>query len=90
MSAEGAQRGAEYYFYLFALISLSLGIFNLLPFLPLDGGHVLFVVLEWLRGRPISRGVFERVSAIGIMLMLIVFVIGLNNDLSSLFSAPGK
>ena len=72
------------------LISLSLGIFNLLPFLPLDGGHVLFVVLEWLRGRPISRGVFERVSAIGIMLMLIVFVIGLNNDLSSLFSAPGK
>jgi len=90
VSAEGAQRGAEYYFYLFALISLSLGIFNLLPFLPLDGGHVLFIVLEWLRGRPISRNVFERVSAIGIVLMLLVFVIGLNNDLSSLFSAPGK
>jgi regulator of sigma E protease len=90
VSAESAQRGAAYYFYVFALISLSLGIFNLLPFLPLDGGHVLFILLEWLRGRPMSRGVFERVSAIGIVLMLIVFVIGLNNDLSSPFGSPGK
>jgi len=87
VSAESAQRGAAYYFYVFALISLSLGIFNLLPFLPLDGGHVLFIALEWVRGRPVSRGVFERVSAIGIVLMLIVFVIGLNNDLSSPFGA---
>jgi regulator of sigma E protease len=70
---------------LLALVSLALAIFNLLPFLPLDGGHILFALAERLRGgRPVPRAVFERVSAIGIVLMLMLFVVGLSNDLGHL------
>jgi regulator of sigma E protease len=83
-SADAADVGAPYYFTLIAVISLSLAIFNLLPFLPLDGGHILIVVLERIRGRGISRVAFERVSAFGIMLMLLAFVIGLQNDIGNL------
>jgi regulator of sigma E protease len=80
-SSTYAQAGVEPYLWLLAYLSLSLGVFNLLPFLPLDGGHLLMVGIEKLRGRPIPRSAFERVSAIGIALVLLVFLVGLNNDL---------
>jgi regulator of sigma E protease len=80
-SSAYAQAGAEPYLWLLAYLSLSLGVFNLLPFLPLDGGHLLMVGIERLRGRAVSRAAFERVSAIGIALVLLVFLVGLNNDL---------
>ena len=89
-TADVADIGAAYYLTVIALISLSLAIFNLLPLLPLDGGHVLFIVLEQLRGRPISRGVFERASVVGIALMLVLFVIGLQNDLNSIIGTDSS
>ena len=64
------------------LISLSLAILNLLPLLPLDGGHILFSIIEGLRGRAVGREVYERVSALGIALFVILMFIGLSNDLS--------
>jgi regulator of sigma E protease len=64
------------------LISLSLAILNLLPLLPLDGGHILFSLIEGLRGRAVGREVYERVSAFGIALFMILMFIGLSNDLS--------
>ena len=85
-SAQAEQAGATDYFVLLAFISLSLAIFNLLPFLPLDGGHILMVALERIRGRMVSRAVFERVSVLGIMLMALLFVVGLQNDLSSILN----
>jgi regulator of sigma E protease len=66
------------------LISLSLAILNLLPLLPLDGGHILFSVIEGLRGRAVGREIYERVSAVGIALFLILTFIGLSNDLNRL------
>jgi regulator of sigma E protease len=81
VSASAADTGASYYLWLLAYISLSLGILNLLPFLPLDGGHILLLALERLRGRALSRGTFERVSALGIALVLFLFLFGLHNDL---------
>jgi len=70
------------------VVSLALAIFNLLPFLPLDGGHVVVALAEKLRrGRPLSRVVIERVSIVGIALVLALFVIGLNNDISR-FTGP--
>jgi regulator of sigma E protease len=66
------------------LISLSLALLNLLPLLPLDGGHILFSVIEGLRGRAVAREVYERVSAVGIALFLILMFIGLSNDIGRL------
>jgi regulator of sigma E protease len=66
------------------LISLSLALLNLLPLLPLDGGHILFSLIEGLRGRAVAREVYERVSAIGIALFLILMFIGLSNDIGRL------
>jgi regulator of sigma E protease len=86
-TATVADIGAAYYLSVIALISLSLAIFNLLPFLPLDGGHVVMIAAERLRGgRPLSRGVYERASVVGIMLMMLLFVIGLQNDVNSIIS----
>ncbi len=70
------------------VISLALAIFNLLPFLPLDGGHIMMAVVEKIRrGRPLSRVMIERISVVGIALMLMLFVIGLNNDIGR-FTGP--
>ncbi len=71
-----------------ALISLSLGVINLFPFLPLDGGHVFWALAEKVRGRRIPFSVMERASVVGFALILLLFVIGLSNDISTL-SGPG-
>ena len=67
-----------------AIISLSLALINLFPFLPLDGGHIFWAIAEKLRGRPIAYSVMERASAIGFVLVLILFAVGLSNDISRL------
>jgi regulator of sigma E protease len=71
-----------------ALISLSLGVINLFPFLPLDGGHIFWAVAEKLRGRRIPFAVMERAGFVGVALIVCLFAIGLTNDISRL-SGPG-
>ena len=73
--------GIRLYLRILAFISLSLAILNLLPLLPLDGGHIAFSLVEGLRGRAVGREIYERVSAIGIALVLILFFVGLSNDI---------
>jgi regulator of sigma E protease len=70
--------------YTLALISLSLAVINLFPFLPLDGGHVFWALAEKVRRRRIPFEVMERAGAIGFVLIAIVFAIGLSNDISTL------
>jgi regulator of sigma E protease len=70
--------------YTLAIISLSLAIINLFPFLPLDGGHVFWAVAEKVRGKRIPFAVMERASVVGFVLILFIFVIGLSNDISTL------
>jgi regulator of sigma E protease len=67
-----------------ALISLSLAVINLFPFLPLDGGHVFWALAEKVRGRRIPFDVMERAGVVGFVLIVLVFVIGLSNDISTL------
>ncbi len=67
-----------------ALISLSLAVVNLFPFLPLDGGHVFWALAEKLRGRAIPFSVMERASVVGFMLVVVLFFIGLTNDIDRL------
>jgi regulator of sigma E protease len=71
-------------FYTLALISLSLAIVNLFPFLPLDGGHVFWALAEKVRRRRIPFATMERAGAIGFVLIIFIFVIGLSNDISTL------
>ncbi|MGD9737516.1 MAG: RIP metalloprotease [Solirubrobacterales bacterium] len=67
---------------LLALVSLSLGLVNLLPILPLDGGHIFWAIVEKLRrGRPVSLRVMEQATVIGIVLVLGIFFLGLSNDI---------
>jgi regulator of sigma E protease len=66
---------------LLALVSLSLGLINLLPILPLDGGHIFWSVVEKIRGEPVSLRVMERASVIGFALVAMLFFIGLSNDI---------
>lgn len=68
-----------------AIISLSLGLLNLLPFLPLDGGHIFWALVEKARGgRPVPLRIMERSGMIGFALVLVLFVIGLQNDITKL------
>jgi regulator of sigma E protease len=69
---------------IFALISFSLGLINLFPLLPLDGGHIFWAVAEKVRGHRVSLRVMERTSIVGIALILLLMVIGLSNDISTL------
>jgi regulator of sigma E protease len=67
-----------------AFISLSLGVINLFPFLPLDGGHIFWAVAEKVRGRAIPFSVMERAGFIGFALVLALFMVGLTNDIGRL------
>ncbi len=67
-----------------AIISLSLALINLFPFLPLDGGHIFWAIAEKLRGRPIAYSVMERSSVIGFVMVLVLFAVGLSNDIGRL------
>jgi regulator of sigma E protease len=69
---------------IFALISLSLAIINLFPFLPLDGGHIFWALAEKVRGRQIPFSVIEGASAIGFALVFMLFIVGFSNDLGRL------
>ncbi len=69
---------------LLALVSLSLGLINLLPILPLDGGHIFWALVEKLRGRPVPIRLVERATVIGIALIAVLLLIGLTNDVGRL------
>jgi regulator of sigma E protease len=83
-SSEALERGTQTYLWVLGLLSLSLALLNLLPLLPLDGGHITFSIVEGVRGRAVGREVYERVSAVGIALVLLLFFIGLSNDIGNL------
>jgi regulator of sigma E protease len=78
---QAVDTGATQALLLLALVSLSLGLVNLLPILPLDGGHIFWSVVEKLRGEPVSLRVMERASIIGFALVAMLFFIGLSNDI---------
>jgi regulator of sigma E protease len=67
-----------------AIISLSLAIVNLFPFLPLDGGHIFWAIVEKVRRKPVSLAVMERAGVVGFMLVILIFLIGLSNDIDRL------
>jgi regulator of sigma E protease len=83
-SSDAVERGAESYLWVLGLISLSLALLNLLPLLPLDGGHILFTLIEGARGKFLKREIYERVSMVGLAVVLLLFFVGLSNDIGKL------
>jgi len=83
-SSKAVDLGYREYLQVLAIISLSLALLNLLPLLPLDGGHMAFSIIEGVRGRAVSRAIYERVSAVGIALVLLLFFVGLSNDIGNI------
>ncbi|HUF02454.1 MAG TPA: M50 family metallopeptidase [Gaiellaceae bacterium] len=84
VSSDAVDQGKEQFLWVLGLISLSLALLNLLPLLPLDGGHLLFTLIEGARGRFVKREVYERVSVVGLAIVLLLFVVGLSNDIGRL------
>jgi regulator of sigma E protease len=70
--------------FILAVISLALAIVNLFPFLPLDGGHIFWAIVEKIRRKPVPLATMERSGVIGFALVIMLFVIGLTNDISVL------
>lgn len=83
-AGDSGRSGFVYYLFFLALVSISLGVLNLLPIPMLDGGHLLYYVIELIRGKPLS----EKSKSIGVYFGLILLValmsIALSNDISRL------
>jgi len=75
----------SWYPVLLAFLSFNLGLINLLPILPFDGGHIAVNLLERVRGRRLDPGVFERVVAFGTVLLVMLFIFLTFNDLKRIF-----
>lgn len=69
-----------------AFLSLILGIMNLLPILPLDGGHLLFIAAEKVRGRPVSAETMGRIAFLGLALILTLFLFATYADVSKIIT----
>jgi regulator of sigma E protease len=85
-SGEAARTGARNLFTLMAVISLQLGIFNLLPVPVLDGGHIAIIAVEGIARRDFSLQVKERVLQVGFVLLLLLMMIVIYVDLSKIES----
>lgn len=84
VAGASAQSGVADFLNFLAYLSISLGVLNLLPIPVLDGGHLLFYLVEWVRGRPLSDRVQGWGIQIGISLVVGVMLLALVNDLGRL------
>ena len=83
-AGQSAQNGAASYLLFLALISISLGVLNLLPIPLLDGGHLMYYVIEILKGRPISERAMEIGQHVGMALLFTLMAFALYNDITRL------
>lgn len=85
IAGQTVRLGWQPYVEFLALISVSLGVMNLLPIPVLDGGHLVFYTIEWIRGKPLSERFQEWGLRFGLTLMLVLMILAFFNDLSRLF-----
>lgn len=87
-AGRSAQLGWVYYVGFLALVSVSLGVLNLLPLPVLDGGHLMYYLFESVTGRPVSDRWLERLQRGGVAIMLLMMSLALYNDFARLLGAP--
>jgi len=85
-AGQSAQMGWLAYATFLALISISLGVLNLLPIPLLDGGHLMYYSVEIIKGSPVSERAMELGQRVGLALLLVVMAFAFYNDLNRLFS----
>ena len=85
-AGQSARLGAEAYIGFMALISISLGVLNLLPIPVLDGGHLLYYSAELIKGRPLSQRFIELSQRAGFGVLIALMAIALVNDITRLFA----
>ncbi|MGO9378618.1 MAG: RIP metalloprotease RseP [Dissulfurispiraceae bacterium] len=85
-SSKAASAGAITYFLFMALVSVNLGVLNILPIPVLDGGHLLFMAVEAVRGKPVSDTAIAISQRIGIALLLALMALVMYNDMFRLFA----
>jgi regulator of sigma E protease len=78
------QQGPAYYLAFLAMVSVSLGVLNLLPLPMLDGGHLMYYLFEGLTGRPVSDLWLARLQRGGIAVLLLMMSVALFNDVARL------
>ena len=85
MAGDQARLGLDKLIQFIAFISINLAIINLLPIPVLDGGHLLFFLIEAIKGRPVSIKVREVAQQIGLFILLLLIILVFYNDISKLF-----
>ena len=83
-AGQSVQLGLAYYLGFLALVSVSLGVLNLLPLPMLDGGHLMYYVFEAVTGRPVSTAWLERLQRGGVAVLLLMMSLALYNDMARL------
>jgi regulator of sigma E protease len=85
-AGQSAQMGWLSYLTFLALISISLGVLNLLPIPLLDGGHLMYYAIEIVKGRPVSERAMELGQRVGLALLLVMMAFAFYNDLNRLLT----
>lgn len=86
MSGQVASQGGTVFLSFMALLSINLGIINLLPIPILDGGHLLFFVIEGVMGKPVSLRKREIAQQVGLFILIFIMLLAIYNDVTRIFS----
>lgn len=81
VAGKAAERGWQYYIWVMALISINLGILNLLPVPVLDGGHLMFFTIEAIIRRPVNQRIKEKATMVGFIMLMMLMVFVMKNDI---------
>jgi regulator of sigma E protease len=81
VSYQAAQRGPSWFWYFLALLSVNLAFVNVLPIPVLDGGHLMFLLIEKVKGSPVSTKVFGYSQVIGLVFVLLLILFVTYNDI---------
>lgn len=84
-AGKSAKLGLDYYIKFMAMVSISLGVLNLLPIPVLDGGHLMYHIIEVVRRRPLSERAMEIAQQIGVSVLVVLMAFAFFNDLNRLF-----
>jgi len=90
VAGEEGRKGADHFIWVMALISINLGLFNLLPIPVLDGGHLLFFVIEGVLRRPVPMRIRELAHVVGMAILVGLTMLAFKNDLEKRWDANAQ